>query len=307
MHKVLIIGGGPAGYTAALYTARARLEPFVIEGLGYGGQLMTTTDVENFPGFPKGIMGPDLMEAMRDQAERFGTQFLSRDVTKVEFSTNGGAHKVWVDEDVYEASAVIVATGASPRKLGIEGEERLWAKGVSSCATCDGAFFRDRVVAVVGGGDSAVEEATFLTRFASKVYLVHRRDQLRASQIMQERALNNDKIEILWSEVPVEVLGDDVVTAMRLRSTKDESVRDVPIDGFFLGIGHLPATKLFAGQLTLDGEGYLDPTKGTAMNLPGVFACGDCVDHTYRQAITAAGMGCMAAIDCERYLETLEL
>ncbi|RME73529.1 MAG: thioredoxin-disulfide reductase [Planctomycetota bacterium] len=304
-HKVIIIGGGPAGYTAALYTARARLEPFCLEGLQYGGQLMTTTEVENFPGFPEGIDGPALMDRMRQQAERFGAQYRSRDVTRVAFSSDPGEpHTVWVDEDEsYTAPVVIVATGARPRKLGLESEERLWAKGVSSCATCDGAFFRDKVVAVVGGGDSAMEEALFLTRFARKVYIIHRRDELRASRIMQERALANEKIELLWSYVVEEILGEDHVTGLRLRSTKDGSERLLEVDGFFLGIGHLPNTDIFRGQLRMDDEGYLVPEGATAMDRPGVFACGDCVDKRYRQAITAAGMGCMAAIDAERYLE----
>jgi thioredoxin reductase (NADPH) len=305
VRKVIIIGGGPAGYTAALYTARARLEPFCIEGLSYGGQLMTTTDVENYPGFAKGIMGPDLMDEMRNQAERFGAEFKSRDVTRVELSSDGGPHKVWVEDECFEALTVIIATGAGPRKLGLESEERLWAKGVSSCATCDGAFFRDKIVCVVGGGDSAMEEATFLTRFASKVYIIHRRDELRASKIMQERALANDKIEMVWSHVPVEILGEDHVTGVRLKSTKDEAEKTLELDGFFLGIGHIPNTRMFEGQLKLDDGGYLVPERGVTMDKPGVFAAGDCVDHHYMQAITAAAMGCMGAIDAERYLETL--
>ncbi|MHC4391706.1 MAG: thioredoxin-disulfide reductase [Planctomycetota bacterium] len=306
-HKVIIIGGGPAGYTAAVYLARARLEPFNIEGFEYGGQLMTTTDVENYPGFPKGIMGPELMDQIRAQAERFGTKFLSRNVSKVEFDRDGGLHKVWVDEDLYESHAVIISTGAGPRKLGIESETRLWAKGVSSCATCDGAFFRDRVVAIVGGGDSAMEEATFLTRFASKVYVIHRRDELRASKIMQERALANEKIEFVWSHGVEEILGDKNVTGVRVKSTKTGEEKEIPIDGFFLAIGHIPNTQLFRDQLKTDDDGYLVPVSGVTMDAPGVYAAGDCVDHVYRQAITAAGMGCMAAIDCERWLESKSL
>jgi thioredoxin reductase (NADPH) len=306
-HKALIIGGGPAGYTAAVYLARARLDPVCIEGLSWGGQLMTTSEVENFPGFPEGVDGPDLMERFRKQAERFGTTFISKDVTRVEISPEGPPHRVHIDDAQHETNALLVATGAAPRKLGLESEERLWARGVSSCATCDGAFFRDRVVAVIGGGDSAVEEATYLTRFASRVYLVHRRDELRASQIMQERALQHDKIEILWSQVVEEVLGEEKVTGMRLRNVKDDAVKDVEIDGFFLAIGHIPSTQLFEGQLAMDENGYLTPAHGVTMEVPGVFACGDCVDHHYRQAITAAGMGCQAAIDAERWLEEQNL
>jgi thioredoxin reductase (NADPH) len=308
VHKALVIGGGPAGYTASLYLARARLEPLCIEGLSYGGQLMTTTEVENYPGFPEGIDGPDLMDNFRKQAERFGTTYLSEDVTRVELSRDGsGPHQVWTGDTLHEAHAVIIATGAAPRKLGLESEERLWAKGVSSCATCDGAFFRDKVVAVVGGGDSAVEEATFLTRYATKVYMVHRRDELRASAIMQERAFNNEKIEILWSQVPDEILGEDKVTGMRLRSTKTDETTDHDIDGFFLGIGHVPVTQFFEGQLKMDDNGYLVPEHGVTMDVPGVFAGGDCVDHHYMQAITAAGMGCQCAIDAERWLESRDL
>jgi thioredoxin reductase (NADPH) len=303
-HKLIVIGGGPAGYTAALYAARATLKPFVIEGLSYGGQLMTTSEVENYPGFPKGVDGKELMAHFRDQAERFGAEFLSRDVTKVDLRSD--PKKVWVEDDLYEATAVIVATGAGPRKLGIPGEDALWARGVSSCATCDGAFFKNRVIMVVGGGDSAMEEATFLTRYGSKVYVTHRRDELRASKIMQERAKANPKIEFLWSTVPEEILGDGHVTGVRLRSAKTGERFVVPIDGFFLAIGHIPNTKLFEGQLEMDENGYLETVAGSMKTgIPGVFACGDCVDHVYRQAITAAGMGCMAAIDCERYLESL--
>jgi thioredoxin reductase (NADPH) len=302
--KVIIIGGGPAGYTAAIYAARANLKPLVIEGLSYGGQLMTTTEVENFPGFPKGILGPDLMAAFREQAERFGAEFYSRDVTRVELE--GTPKKVFVEDQEFRASAVIVSTGAGPRKLGVPGEERLWAKGVSSCATCDGAFFKNKLIMVVGGGDSAMEEATFLTRFGSKVYVTHRRDELRASKIMQERARSNPKIEFLWSTVVEEILGDDHVSGVRLRSTKTGESFVVPVDGFFLAIGHIPNTRLFLGQLELDENGYVQTVGQSAKTgVPGVFACGDCVDHVYRQAITAAGMGCMAAIDCERYLESV--
>lgn len=302
--KVIIIGGGPAGYTAAIYAARANLKPFVIEGLQYGGQLMTTTEVENYPGFAKGIHGPELVQIFRDQAERFGAEFLSRDATRVDFSSR--PKKVWVEDDVYEATAVIVATGAGPRKLGLPSEQRLWAKGVSSCATCDGAFFKGKRIMVVGGGDSAMEEALFLTRFGERVYVSHRRDELRASKIMQERAKANPKIEFLWSTVVEEILGDDHVTGVRLRNVKTNEPLVLPIDGFFLAIGHVPNTSLFRGILELDENGYIVTKPGsTRTNVDGVFACGDCVDHVYRQAVTAAGMGCMAAIDCERHLEAL--
>jgi thioredoxin reductase (NADPH) len=308
-HKVIIIGGACAGYTAAIYAGRANLRPLVFEGLSSGGQLMTTTEVENYPGFPKGILGPELMENFRAQAERFGAELISRDVTRVDFSSR--PFKVWVEDDVHEAHAVIVATGAGPRKLGLPSESRLWAKGVSSCATCDGAFFKDKLIMVVGGGDSAMEEATFLTRFGRKVYVSHRRDELRASKIMQERAKANPKIEFLWSTVVEEILGDEKVTGVRLRSLKNGETLEMPIDGFFLAIGHIPNTKFLGGALALDENGYVK-TKGTGAfstrtSVDGVFAAGDCVDHVYRQAVTAAGSGCMAAIDAERYLESLRL
>jgi thioredoxin reductase (NADPH) len=308
VHKVIIIGGACAGYTAAIYTARARLTPLCIEGLASGGQLMTTTEVENYPGFPKGIQGPELMDAFRAQAERFGAELLSRDVTRVDFSSS--PRKVWVDEEVYEGHAVIVATGAGPRKLGLPSEERLWAKGVSSCATCDGAFFRNKRVMVVGGGDSAMEEANFLTRFADRVYLSHRRDEFRASRIMQDRVRANPKVEILYSTLVEEILGDDLVNGVRLSDARTGARRDLKLDGFFLAIGHIPNTKFLEGQLPLDPDGYVIVKDGairTATDRVGVFAAGDCVDHRYRQAITAAGMGCMAAIDCERWLEEQHL
>jgi len=305
VHKVIVIGGACAGYTAAIYTARARLRPLCIEGLAYGGQLMTTSEVENFPGFPKGIHGPDLMQNMRDQAERFGTEFLSRDVTRVDFSAR--PFKVHVEDDVHEAHSVIVATGAGPRKLGLPSEKRLWAKGVSSCATCDGAFFREKVVMVAGGGDSAMEEANFLTRFASKVYLVHRRDEFRSSKIMLDRARANPKIEFILSTTVEEILGVDHVTGVRLKSHRTGESFELAIDGFFLAIGHIPNTSFLAGAIDLDPEGYVLVHDGTCTSVTGVFAGGDCVDHRYRQAITAAGMGCMAAIDCERHLEALHL
>lgn len=303
-HKVIVIGGGPAGYTAALYAARATLKPLVIEGLAYGGQLMTTSEVENYPGFPKGVDGKELMQHFRDQAERFGAEYISRDVSRVDLRAE--PKKVWVDDDLYEATSVIVATGAGPRKLGVPGEERLWARGVSSCATCDGAFFKEKRIMVVGGGDSAMEEATFLTRYGTKVYVTHRRDDLRASKIMQERAKANKKIEFLWSTVVEEIVGEEHTTGVRLKSVKTGGSTVVPVDGFFLAIGHIPNTKLFEGQLEMDENGYLLTIAGSMKTgIPGVFACGDCVDHVYRQAITAAGMGCMAAIDCEKYLEAM--
>jgi thioredoxin reductase (NADPH) len=310
MHKVIIIGGGPAGYTAAVYAARANLKPLVIEGLSYGGQLMTTSEVENYPGFPKGINGPELMADFRDQAERFGAEFVSRDVTRVELK--GDTKKVFVEDEVHESASVIVSTGAGPRKLGIPGEDTLWAKGVSSCATCDGAFFKEKLIMVVGGGDSAMEEANFLTRFGRKVYLTHRRDELRASKIMQDRARANAKIEFLWSTVVESIEGDEKVTGARLKFLKTGESKVIPIDGFFLAIGHVPNTRLFEGQLDLDENGYLIAGKdgahgATYTNIDGVFACGDCVDHVYRQAVTAAGMGCQAAIDCERWLESKHL
>ncbi len=306
--KLIVIGGACAGYTAAIYAGRANLAPLVFEGLSYGGQLMTTTDVENYPGFPKGILGPDLMDAFRQQAERFGAELVARDVTRVDFSSR--PFKVWVEDDVHEASAVIVATGAGPKKLGLPSEERLWARGVSSCATCDGALFKGKVIMVVGGGDSAMEEAIFLTRFGTKVYVAHRRDELRASKIMQERARANPKIEFLWSTVVEEILGEDRVRGVRLKNLKSGESYELPIDGFFLAIGHIPNTKFLEGQVALDENGYVVTRRGagpfqTATSVEGVFAAGDCVDHVYRQAVTAAGMGCMAAIDAERYLESL--
>jgi thioredoxin reductase (NADPH) len=306
MHKVIIIGGACAGYTAAIYAARANLKPFCIEGLSWGGQLMTTSEVENFPGFPKGILGPELMQRMRDQAERFGAEFLSRDVTRVELDVT--PKKVWVEDEVYEAATVIIATGAGPRKLGVPGEDRLWSKGVSSCATCDGAFFKEKVIMVAGGGDSAMEEACYLTRFGSKVWVVHRRDDLRASKIMQDRARANPKVEFLLSTVVEEILGEAKTRAVRLRDLKSGRQYEVAVDGFFLAIGHTPNTAIFAGQVELDEQGYVQTVeRSSKTGVPGVFAAGDCVDHVYRQAVTAAGTGCMAAIDCERYLEAQKL
>jgi thioredoxin reductase (NADPH) len=303
--ELIIIGGGPAGYTAALYAARADLEPLVIEGFQWGGQLMITSDVENYPGYPDGVMGPEMMADFRRQAEKFGAEFLTDDVTKVDFS--GEALRVWVGDDEYAARAVIVATGATARFLGIPSEERHKGRGVSACATCDAAFFRDRDVYVVGGGDSAFEEALFLTKFASRVHLVHRRDEFRASKFMIDRAEHNEKLDFVLNAVVDEIIGDDKVEALRLRSTVTDETWDVPADGLFVAIGHDPNTALFRDQLDHDDQGYLVTKPGsTATNVPGVFAAGDVQDHTYRQAITAAGSGCMAALDAERFLASLE-
>ena len=303
IREVLIIGSGPAGLTAAIYAARANLEPLMIEGREPGGQLMLTTEVENFPGFPTGRMGPELMNDMRAQAERFGTEILTTDVDAVDF-TQGSPVAVTVGETTYRARTVIISTGATARWLGLPSEQRLIGRGVSSCATCDGFFFRDRELVVVGGGDSAMEEATFLTKFASKVTVIHRREELRASKIMQERAFKNDKIEFIWNATVVEVLGDELVEGVVLEDTVTGERRDFRTDGLFLAIGHDPTTTLFQGQLELDADGYIvveEPR--TATSVPGVFAAGDVVDRIYRQAITAAGMGCKAAIDAERWLE----
>lgn len=303
-HNVVIIGSGPAGLTAAIYTARANLAPLLIEGWQSGGQLTTTTEVENYPGFSKGIMGPELMKEMHAQAERFGTQFRPGDVTAVDLQTR--PFTLTVDgEDTVKAKTLIIATGASPITLGLPNEGRLWGHGVSSCATCDGFFFRGKELVVVGGGDSAMEEATFLTKFATKVSVVHRRDKLRASKIMQDRAMKNEKITFIWNSVVEDVLGRDVVTGVRLRNVVTGKVWDVECAGLFLAIGHRPNTALFAGQLEMDASGYLLTGKGTATSVPGVFAAGDVQDAHYRQAVTAAGSGCMAAIDAERFIEAL--
>ena len=301
--KILIIGSGPAGLTAAIYAARADLEPVMIEGFARGGQLMITTDVENYPGFPDGIMGPDLMEQFRKQAERFGTRLIGADVTKVDFTQR--PFTVWSGEDEYEAETIVISTGASARWLGIPGEEKLLGYGVSACATCDGFFFRDKEIAVVGGGDSAMEEALFLTKFASKVTIVHRRDEFRASKIMAQRALDHEKIEVIWDSVVEEVLGDTSVTGVTVRNRNTDEVSELKVDGLFVAIGHDPNTKIFEGQLELDEEGYII-ADGTRTSVEGVFAGGDVVDKVYRQAITAAGMGCAAALDAERWLESQE-
>ena len=304
VRDLIIIGGGPAGYTAALYAARADLEPLVIEGFAWGGQLMITSDVENYPGYADGIMGPEMMADFRRQAERFGAEFLTDDVTSVDFSEQ--PLRVGVGSDEYLARAVIVSTGASARWLDIESEEKHKGRGVSACATCDAAFFRDKDVYVVGGGDSAFEEALFLTKFATRVHLVHRRDQFRASRIMVDRALANEKLDFVLNAVVDEVLGDQTVEGLRLRSTVTDETWEVPADGLFVAIGHDPNTALFVDQLDHDEAGYLVTQPGsTATNIAGVFAAGDVQDHVYRQAVTAAGSGCMAALDAERYLSAL--
>jgi thioredoxin reductase (NADPH) len=305
IRELIIIGGGPAGYTAALYAARADLEPLVIEGFAWGGQLMITSDVENYPGYADGVMGPEMMSDFRRQAERFGAEFLTDDVTKVDFSSQ--PLRVWVGDDEYAARAVIVATGASARWLGLESEDRLKGRGVSACATCDASFFRDKEVYVVGGGDSAFEEALFLTKFATKVHLLHRRDEFRASKIMVDRAAANPKLDYVLSATVDEVLGETKLEGLRLRSTETDETWEVPADGMFVAIGHDPNTALFRDQLDHDANGYLvTNAHSTETNLPGVFAAGDVQDHTYRQAVTAAGSGCMAALDAERFLATLE-
>jgi thioredoxin reductase (NADPH) len=303
--KVIIIGSGPAGLTAGIYTARAMLSPLLLAGSAMGGQLMTTTDVENFPGFPEGILGPELMQRMLQQAERFGTRILYEDAVRV----NLREHPFTVETsagNVFRCLALIIATGASPRRLGLPSEEKFFGRGVSTCATCDGWFYRDKVVCVIGGGDSAMEEALYLTHHASKVYVIHRRDQLRASKIMQERAFKNPKIEFIWNTVVTEILGDQTVTGVRLKNVKTGEESELPLDGVFLAIGHEPNTKLFEGQLELDERGYIVVDRYQRTSVPGVFAAGDCHDHTFRQAITAAGFGCAAAIMAERWLGELE-
>ena len=302
VRDVIIIGSGPAGLTAALYAARADLRPLMFEGLEPGGQLMLTTEVENFPGFPDGRMGPELMADMRKQAERFGAELVASNVSSVDFS-KGSPHTVVVGEEAFLARTIIISTGATARWLNLPNEQRLIGRGVSSCATCDGFFFRDRELVVVGGGDSAMEEATFLSKFASKVTVIHRRDELRASKIMQDRAIANPKIDFIWNAEVIDVHGDDVLTGVRLRDTVTGQERDFATDGLFLAIGHDPATMLFTGKLDLDAAGYILVSEpSTATSVDGVFAAGDVVDHIYRQAITAAGMGCKAAIDAERWL-----
>jgi thioredoxin reductase (NADPH) len=310
IENVIIVGGGPAGYTAALYTSRADLEPLAIEGFLWGGLLQQTTDVENYPGFPDGIMGPEMMQKFRDQAERFGTRFVSEDATRVELSADGSEpHRVWVGDDEYKARSVILAMGANHRKLGVPGEEELASRGVSYCATCDAAFFRQKKIAVVGGGDSAFEEAIFLSKFGSTVELIHRRDEFRASQIMQQRAREIENIEFVTPYEPVEFHaqasdnGMGSLEKIELRNTEDGSTRELVVDGTFIAIGHIPNSQLVEGQVKTDENGYVTTEgKSTRTGVPGVFAAGDLVDHTYRQAVTASGSGCQAALDAEWYL-----
>lgn len=303
IHEIVIVGSGPAGYTAAIYAARAQLNPVVYEGsVTAGGALMNTTEVENFPGFTDGVMGPDLMDSMRKQAKRFGAQLITDDIVEMDLTSE---IKVLKDGsgNTLKSRAVILATGSAYKEIGLENERRLSGRGVSWCATCDGFFFRDQVIAVVGGGDSAMEEANFLTKFASKVVLIHRRDSLRASKIMADRALNNPKIEFLWNTEVIDVLGEDKVSALKLRNTVDGTESERAFTGLFVAIGHLPRNELLQGQVDLDAEGYVKVEgRSTRTNLTGVFACGDLVDHTYRQAITAAGSGCQAALDAQHFL-----
>jgi len=304
--KVIIIGSGPAGLTAATYAARANLEPLVFEGSQPGGQLTITTDVENYPGFPDGILGPDLMDKFRDQAKRFGAECHFKHVTKVDLSDR--PFKVWVADETYTSDTIIIATGATARLLGLESETRLMGHGVSACATCDGFFFKDKKVLVIGGGDSAMEEANFLTKFAAEVQIVHRRDALRASKIMQDRIMNNPRITIQWNTVLEDIEGNeaDGVSGVSLRDTRTDEVRQEPCDGVFLAIGHVPNTELFGAVLDLDDQKYIRTVDASSRtSIAGVFACGDVQDHVYRQAITAAGTGCMAAMDAEKYLESL--
>jgi thioredoxin reductase (NADPH) len=307
-YQVIILGSGPAGYTAAIYAARAHLKVLLLEGLNSGGQLMITTDVENYPGFPKSVTGPDMMADFRAQAERFGTEMIAMDAIKVDL-TSGRPFKVWTDEVEYTAESVIISTGATAQYMGLESEQALMGYGVSACATCDGFFFTGKEVAVIGGGDTAMEEATYLTRHSPKVHVIHRRDELRASKIMQKRALSNEKVVIHWNKTVDEVLGDTNtgVTGLKLKDTVTGEFSELPVEGMFVAIGHKPNTELFEGVLDLDETGYIKAVPGsTYTNIPGVFAAGDVRDSVYRQAVTAAGSGCMAAIDAERWLEAQE-
>jgi len=302
-HEIIIIGSGPAGLTAAIYAARANLNPLIIAGFAPGGQLINTTEVENFPGFPEGIMGPQLMQNMIKQAERFGTTFVYDVVKEVDFSGNN--KKVMVGSQVYEAASVILATGSSYRMLGLESERKFFGRGVSTCATCDGAFYKEKTVAVIGGGDSAMEESNFLTKFAKKVYIVHRKKEFKASKIMQQRVLRNEKIEIIWDSEVSEIIGETVVTGLKIKNVINQEERALNVDGVFLAIGHIPNTDFLAGQIGLDEKGYIKVIEGhTKTTVPGVFVAGDVYDFHYQQAITAAGMGCMAALDAQAYLES---
>ncbi len=304
MEKVIVIGSGPSGYTAAIYLARANLAPLVVEGFLPGGQLMMTTEVENFPGFPQGIMGPELMKGMRAQAERFGAKFVANNVTKVDFSKR--PFKISVEDKEFEAESVVIATGSDTRWLGLPNEKKLIGHGVSSCATCDGFFYRGKTICVVGGGDSAMEEATFLTRFATKVYVIHRRDTLRASKVMQDRAFADPKIEFLWNSEISEIFGEEFVIGIELHNVETGEKKKMDMDGIFVAIGHMPNTKVFKEVITTDAAGYIIKNgKSTMTNIEGVFVAGDVYDHVYKQAITAAGMGCQAALDCERWLGSL--
>jgi len=302
LYDVIIIGSGPAGYTAAIYAARANLSVSMFQGYQAGGQLMLTSDVENYPGFEEGVLGPEMMEKFEAQARRFGTEMMAEDVTAIDFSQR--PFTVTTDSGAYQARAIIISTGANAKWLGLPSEQRLQGRGVSACATCDGFFFKHKDIAVVGGGDTAMEEAIFLTRYASHVTVIHRRDTLRASKIMQERAFKNPKISFIWDTDVTEVLGEDAVTGLRLRNLKTGAESVLPVQGFFLAIGHKPNTDLFKGVIEMDKAGYIVPVEHTMTNIPGVFAAGDVTDHRYRQAVTAAGDGCRAAIDLERWLES---
>ena len=303
LYDIIIIGSGPAGYTAAIYAARANLSVLMLQGYQVGGQLMLTSDVENYPGFEEGILGPEMMEKFEAQARRFGTEVIPEDVISIDF--NKRPFKVTTDSGEYQARAIIISTGASAKWLGLPSEQRLQGRGVSACATCDGFFFKKKDVAVIGGGDTAMEEATFLTRYANHVTVIHRRDKFRASKIMQDRAFKNPKISVIWDTEITEVLGENEVTGLRLHNVKTGEESTLPVQGFFLAIGHQPNTDLFKGILDLDKVGYIVPVEHTMTNIPGVFAAGDVTDHRYRQAVTAAGDGCRAAIDAERWLEGL--